>query len=479
MRRLRHRAPRVAALAAATVVCGAFTPRARAELTSAQRDEYTRLLTRGATAGLFVDHALRYVQPRGFRVVDLGAERSRGEKWSAGERLAFVNRGRTLLLAVVGTKPMSEGVRLLGAHIDTPHLRVALDAAVETAGFVALRATPYGGIKDYQWESRALQLVGHVFTGAGTRKTFEAGTAAPRFVVSPIGASAGGAPPPVRRLQWHSRPVLALATSLPVPAGLRKTKAPLAAFYHALHARLGVTREELRTSELALVPAQAPIAVGLDRALIAGHGQDDRACAIPSMMALADLDLARPPAFTALALLVDREEIGSTGVTGARSAFLDRALSALLRGTGQPSNTQAVRETWARTEALSADVNAGVNPLFAGVHELRNASRVGGGLAVTKFTGSRGKRGASEADAETTARLVQRLQRAGVPLHVGLLGRVNEGGGGTIAQDLASRGIRVLDVGVPVVSMHSPFELVAWRDLGAMYRAARAFWTEP
>jgi aspartyl aminopeptidase len=262
-----------------------------------------------------------------------------------------------------------------------------------------------------------------------------------------------------------------------VPVRAPGGKDPLRlAFLRFLHRRYQITEGDLQSAELALVPEGGPRDVGLGRSLVAAYGQDDRLCSFAALRAL--IDLSGTPERTSAAYLTDREEVGSTGATGAQSEFLSLALQRLLRGTGALHHENVVRAAWARTEVLSADVGSGVNPLFPEAHDLGNAARLGHGPMLRKYTGRRGKEG-HDAHAEVVARIARIFEGAGVPWQVGTAGRVDEGGGGTIAGFLARLGAEVLDIGVPVLSLHAPYEVSSKRDLTLLHRALGAFFRAP
>jgi aspartyl aminopeptidase len=407
----------------------------------------------------------------GFRVVDASDDLGR---LSPGTKLLFSNRDRSYLLVVVGRRPMSEGFRMIGTHIDTPSFRVLGSALDDGETGAVLHANAYGGIKPYQWVGMPLALVGEIHAHGGRRIDVDLG---PRegfaFVISdldPLGGPADGGGGG-RQSRADADVVVATVPAFGSEGGPRIT------FLRAMRRAYGTTARDLEAAELYLVPAQGARDVGVDRAIVGSHGQDDRACSYAAIRAVVDLPAV--PERTAIVYLTDREEIGASGTAGAASGFLRRALGTLLGATSDVSSDFDLGEALARSRVLSSDVTAGVDPNFRRVHEPMNAAFVGRGPAIMKYTGHGGKYGASDASPEFIAELRALWTSAGIPIQATEIGRVDEGGGGTIAHVIAELGPEVLDLGVPLVSMHSPFELVHRRDLFALYRADTAFLTAP
>jgi aspartyl aminopeptidase len=443
--------------------------------------DYKRALDQGQTSLTFVRKSVERAVARGFRRVDVLGDPRGVERFAPGDRLVFVNRGRTVLLVVVGKHSPADGVRIVGTHVDTPHLRVLQKPFGRSGTALTLRASSRGGLKGYQWESLPLRLVGVVHKRGGRAVEIDLGEReGMTFAVSALKA----AEPADATTRWPRPqafprgPRLFEVLAASVPSLAKGAKDPVKySLLEVLKDRYGIEEADLASTELELVPAGRARDVGLDRALIGAFGQDDRLCSFAALRAA--IDLSEIPPRTAIAYLTDREEVGSGGVTGARSAYLLLALQHLLRGSGVRHDRAALRHALAKTEVLSGDVAAGVNPIFPEVHELGNAPRLGAGPALKRYTGYAGKQQGSEANAEFTSRVVRILDAAGVPWQSATMGRVDEGGGGTIGKFLAETGAQVLDVGAPVVSMHSPMELSSKRDLHALYRAFSAFFRAP
>ena len=406
-----------------------------------------------------------------FRAVDASDDLGRQPP---GTRLLFSNRDRTYLLVVTGARPMTDGFHLIGTHIDTPSFRVLGAALSDGPGGAVLRATAYGGIKPYQWLHTPLRLVGEVRARGGRRVDVDIGPAQGfAFTIASLATRAEPSEEGGGRRQNGAEAEVIVAT---VPA-FGSEGGPRVTFLRAMQRAYGITEADLEAAEMYLVPAMPPRDVGVDRAMVGGHGQDDRACSYAAIRAIGDMTAV--PARTAIVFLTDREEIGSSGTVGAGSGYLLRALDTIARATGNVEGDFQIRALLGRSRILSSDVTAGVNPLFRQVHEPMNAAFVGRGPAIMKYTGHGGKFGASDASPEFIAYLRGLWRGAGIGVQATEIGRVDEGGGGTIAHVLAELGPEVLDLGVPLVSMHSPFELVHRRDLFLLHRAHAAFLTAP
>jgi aspartyl aminopeptidase len=413
-------------------------------------DDYKAFLDRGRTAALALSHA---VAGAGFRAIDPAIEPI--GTLAPGDRVVLIDRGRSALFVVVGKRPLVAGSRLIGVHIDTPAPRV-VTAGLTRAGQGELRAERYGGFKPYVWVGRPVALVGEVWARGGRRVDVALGF--------------GDDPPLWATATADGLAVRASAATVVPPAGVPR---PLV---DELLARAGLTAGDLAAAELYVVPREPARDVGLDRAFVGAHGQDDRVDAYAAWRALVDLD--RVPERTALVWMTDREEAGASGPTGAASRFLELGLAWLLAGRGEPTTEVALHRAFAAMRAISSDTPACVEPNWPEVHELRHGPLLGRGPVLFPFTGHAGKQGGSAARAEWVAAVDAAFVRAGVALQPGELGAVDEGGGGTIAHDLARRGMEVVDVGVCVASMHSPFEITAKSDVWAIYRGLRRWLQE-
>ena len=443
----------VGALGGPGTTAGHATPRPKTA--AALATDYRAFLDDGRTAARAVAHAVAGAPT--FRRVDLLSDEPSA---SPGDRLVFVDRDRTAIFVIVGKRSIADGgVRLIGTHIDTPAPQLAT-TDIGRDGQLTLRAWRSGGTQLYTWLPRPLAVVGQVIARGGRVVDVDLGVApGDDFALWGTEMDAEG----------HMT-VIAGST----PPGDGPTAAPT--LVGELHRRYQLTGPDLAAAELYLVPREGAREVGLDRALIGAHGQDDRASSYLAWRAA--LDVTGTPEQTLIVWLTDREEVGSTGATGAASGVLELAYAWLLRAAGAPASETAISRALAETTALSADTPACLEANWPEVHEPSAAPLLGHGPAVFPFTGSRGKDGGSAARAELVGALLASLRRARVPFQTGELGRVDEGGGGTIAENFAGRGIDTIDVGLCVASLHTPFELTSVQDLWSTYRAYLHWLTE-
>ncbi|OPZ59220.1 MAG: putative M18 family aminopeptidase 1 [Deltaproteobacteria bacterium ADurb.Bin510] len=385
--------------------------------------------------------------------------------------LHFVNRDKAIALCRRGRRPLSEGVRIVVAHVDAPRLDLKANPLYEEAELALFKTHYYGGIKKYQWLARPLAIHGVVVKACGAKTELVLGEKAdePCFTIEDL------LPHLARKVQTEKKVTEAfVGEKLNVIVGSRPDgesgdKPIREAVLKLLHSRYGIEEEDFVSADLEVVPAGPAREVGFDRSLIGGYGQDDRLSAYAAAAALCDAD---EPEYTAIALLVDKEEIGSDGNTGAKSLFLEEVLWELAERFKEKIEPRRV--LW-RSRAISADLNAALDPDYPEVHEKANAAKLGYGVCLIKFTGSAGKVGSSEAHAEYLGWLRGVLNERGIPWQTGELGKVDEGGGGTVAKFLAEYGLDIVDVGAPALSMHSPFELASKADIYSAYLAYKAF----
>lgn len=394
--------------------------------------------------------------------------------WAEDKNIYFLNKGKNAALVVRGKKPIEKGANIIVSHIDAPSLHLKQIPLYEDSqsGLCLFRTHYYGGIKNYQWVNCPLALYGVVIRNDGTKINICIGESQndPVFSIPDL------LPHLSRKAQDNkkatevipSEKLCVLAGSLPLkgaPEGERIKSWVL----DYLHQCYGLVEEDFISAEISLVPAGPARDLGLDRSLILGYGHDDRSCSYASLRAVLDIAQEKElPEKTIVAFFLDKEEIGSEGVTGAKSNFIEYVLSELL-------SSGSLIKTLRNSIAISADVNAGVNPNWPEPHEVSNAAKIGYGVCLTKFTGSGGKFGSSDASAEYVGLIRRILNETDVIWQAGALGKVDEGGGGTIAKFLAERGIEVIDLGLPVISMHAPLEIISKVDLFETYRAYKAF----
>ena len=410
------------------------------------------------------------------RAESLGFSAFDGAKtYKAGDKVYFNNRGKAVILCVFGKQSVAQGVRIVASHIDSPRLDLKPTPLYENDELAYFKTHYYGGIRKYQWVTIPLSLHGVFVKKNGETVNVRLGEEAgePQFVVTDL-------LPHLAKEQSERKLHEGIkGEELNILIGSRPFKSDEGSelvklnILKLLNEKYGVTEDDFISAELELVPAFRANDIGFDRSLIGAYGHDDRVCAYPAMEALFATAL---PEKTALTVLTDKEEIGSEGNTGLNSAYLRDFITELALQAGVP-----VHRVLAKSSCLSADVNAGFDPTFPQVHDKNNAAFLNHGAVITKYTGARGKSGSSDAHAEFLGWVRKRLDDANVCWQIGELGKVDEGGGGTVAMFVASLNIDVVDLGVPVLSMHAPFEIVAKADVYSTYRACEAyfsFWKE-
>lgn len=392
-----------------------------------------------------------------------------GDKISVGDKLYYNNRGKNLFVFRVGTEPINEGIRITCAHIDSPRLDLKQNPLFESSDMAFLKTHYYGGIRKYQWLAMPLALHGVVVREDGEVVNITVGENEdePAMYITdllPHLAAADNAKPvgtafPAEKLN-------VLVGSRPLDGEEKDAvKANVLAY---LNEKYGITEADFQSAELCIVPAGRARDVGFDRSMICAYGHDDRCCAYPSLTAQIDAD---EKVHTTMCILADKEEIGSEGVSGMQCSLILDLISALAQELG--GNDAAVR---ANSKCLSSDVGATYDPNFDEVYEKRNAALINCGVAMCKFTGARGKSGTSDASAELVGWVRRCLNGAGVIWQTCELGKIDVGGGGTIAKYMANHNIDTIDLGVPVLSMHAPYEVIAKTDLYEAYRAFVAFY---
>ena len=447
----------------------AFTAQQRDAVTPLCRD-YSAFLDAAKTERLAVREIERLAKRGGFRLLKPGAK---------GNKFYLTYRGKAAALVHVGTQPIAKGVNIVASHVDSPRLDLKPTPLYEDRGLALAKTHYYGGIRKHQWVARPLALYGVVVRADG--KAIEVaigdGDDDPVFTVTDLlphlAARVQNAKKLPEAIPGEKLNVLFGGRPLGKDGdGVDRVKVNV---LKLLHDKYGLIEEDLISAELELVPAGFARDVGFDRSLIGAYGQDDRVCVYTSLRAI--LDMPRRPKRTAIALFMDKEEIGSYGSTGAEARFLAELIDHLLQREGNVSEL-AIRRALAASQVLSADVNAAIDPSWTDVHDKRNAAHAGQGICITKYTGSRGKSGASDAHAEFLGKIRALLNGAKVPWQTGELGKIDEGGGGTMAFCFAAYGADVLDAGPALLSMHSPFELAHKDDVYAAYLTYGAFFAK-
>ncbi len=424
---------------------------------------YKAFLDAGKTERLCADEAVRLAEARGYRPYSAGME------VKAGDKVYVCNRGKAVMLAHIGQKSMAQGIQLAAAHIDSPRLDLKPNPLYEDSELAYFKTHYYGGIRKYQWVTIPLALHGVAVLKDGRKVTVRIGEdeGEPRLVITDLLPHLGAAQnkkPLAEAIPGETLNLL--LGSRPLPGEEESGRVKLAVM-QLLHEKYGIVEDDLTSAELEAVPAVKACDIGLDRSLIGAYGHDDRVCAYAALRAL--LDLEDTPVKTAVCILADKEEIGSDGVTGMQSSAFDTFVEDLCAAQGT-----TLRTCFANSFCLSADVTAAYDPNFADVFDKRNGAQLNYGVGLCKYTGARGKSGASDADAETVAYVRRLFDGAGVIWQISELGKVDAGGGGTVAMYMANRNISTLDAGVPVLSMHAPFETVAKLDCYETYRGMKA-----
>jgi aspartyl aminopeptidase len=433
---------------------------------------YKQFLDRGKTERECIDVACELLKKNGF--VDI--ESLEGRKPKAGMKIYQNIRDKSLLAAIVGKKPVVEGCNILGAHVDSPRLDLKQNPLYEDSDFALFDTHYYGGIKKYQWTTIPLAMHGVFVNEKGKKTAIKIGEEPgdPVFTITDL-------LPHLAKEQMQKKAAEAVeGEDLDILAGSRpyndkeaKEKVKLA-LLSLLNEQYGITEKDFASAEIEFGPAFKASDIGFDRSMIGAYGHDDRCCAWPALKALTTLSREKTALEkTVVCYLSDKEETGSAGNTGARSVSFTNFLAMLCGGSEAD-----MRLCCSRSAMLSADVNAAFDPSYAGVFDKKNSSFMGKGMVLTKYTGSGGKYGASDANAEFCARVQAIMSRNKVQWQFGELGKVDKGGGGTIALYAANLGMDVLDCGVPVLSMHSPFEVISKIDLYTTYRGYIAFLRE-
>lgn len=385
-----------------------------------------------------------------------------------GDKLYVDHKGKSVIAAVIGSEPVDQGLKIVGSHIDCPRLDLKAQPVVEQDKIVYFKTHYYGGLKKYQWVCLPLSLIGVVYTADGSRIDVSIGEdpADPVLFINDI-------LPHLGKDQNEKKLGEAIEGEMLMPlVGTNSTEEKTKpAIVQLLKDKYGIEEEDFTSAELEIIPAVKSRDVGLDRSMIMSHGHDDRVCSYGNLAAILT---ATPGTKTQVALFTDKEEIGSMGNTGMQSAYFPDFVAELLALQGQTSDI-ALRRTMARSEVLSADVCAAYDPVFASCYEVENSPRLGYGITLCKYTGARGKGGSNDANAEFLSKVRQIFNGNDVPWQVGELGKVDQGGGGTIAYIMADWGCEVVDVGVAMLSMHAPLEIVAKADAYSGYLAYKAF----
>lgn len=424
---------------------------------------YKKFLDEAKTEREAVKISVALAEQKGFKPFEIG------KKYCAGDKVYFNNRGKTVAFAVIGKESCDNGVNITAAHIDSPRLDLKPNPLYEDVELALFKTHYYGGIRKYQWTAVPLALHGVFVLKDGTVKEVSIGEKEdePKFVINdllPHLAAEQNKRTLGDGIKGEELNVLVGSHPFKADEGSELVKLNI---LKLLNEKYGITEQDFLSAELEMVPANKACDIGFDRSLIGAYGQDDRVCAYPALTAILELD---SPKKTAITILADKEEVGSDGNTGLNSDFLRFIIGDICTMQGV-DHTVALRNS----KCLSADVNAGLDPTFQDVMERRNASMLNYGVVITKYTGARGKSSTSDASAEYVATIRKMLDDADIIWQTGELGKVDLGGGGTVAMYIANMGVDVIDLGVPVLSMHAPFETTAKLDVYMCYRTMYEF----
>ena len=427
---------------------------------------YKAFLDAAKTERESVDFAVEAAEKNGF------VEYDPKQKYQPGDKIYYNNRGKALCLAVIGTEGCKNGVRIAAAHIDNPRIDLKPIPLYESTEMVYLKTHYYGGIKKYQWTAIPLAMHGVFVKRDGEVIKVKIGEEPgdPQFTITDILPHLG---------QDQMQKTLSTAFTgedLNILVGSRPIRDEEAVqayklnIMRLLNEKYGVVEADFISAEIEFVPAFRAADIGFDRSLIGAFGHDDRVCAYPALEAILDCE---NPKQTVITVLADKEEVGSMGNTGLNSEFMRYFIADLAQAEGEEP-----RHVISKSTCISADVTAAYDPHYASAYEAQNSCYINGGLGVSKYTGSRGKGGTSDANAEYVAKIRKIFDDAEVVWQIGELGKVDQGGGGTVAQYVANLNIDVIDIGVPVLSMHAPFEVVSKFDVFMAYKGFKAFFDE-
>ena len=433
-------------------------------------NEYMDFLNHGKTEREIVAQSERIAREHGFRSIDEYTELHPGDK------VYFVNRCKNIYLAVIGKRSMEEGLNIIGAHADSPRLDLKPNPLVQEGSLAYFKTHYYGGIKKYQWTTIPLAIHGVIIKANGEKLTISIGENEnePVFTITDLLPHLAKEQQQKKVSEAINGENLALligsipSTNQEDEKSKNKVKTNI---LRILNQKYGITEEDFISSELEIVPAFKARPLGLDESLVSAYGQDDKVCVYTSLRAILNVE---NPERTAVCLFSDKEEIGSMGNTGMESHVFDTFISELLN-KARINRPNLLDKVFCNSRMLSADVDAGVDPLYAQVSDMNNAGIIGEGISLNKYTGSGGKYNSSDANAEYVAYIRKIFNENNIKYQLAELGKVDIGGGGTIAYILANKGVDVIDCGVPVLSMHAPYEVTSKYDIYSAYNAYETF----
>ncbi len=428
---------------------------------------YIDYMNKSKTEREIIENSKKIAEAHGFKDI------KDYQNLAAGDKVYYINHEKSMYLAVIGNKPLENGLNIIGSHADSPRLDLKPNPLYEDSEFAYFKTHYYGGIKKYQWTAIPLAIHGVIVKTNGEKIKICIGEDEkdPIFTITDL-------LPHLAQDQMKKKAsevvegedLNLLIGSIPfdaeIPEGVKLN------ILNILNEKYGITEADLLSSEIELVPAMKCRSMGLDNSMVAGYGQDDKICVYTSLTALMNIE---NPEKTAVCIISDKEEIGSMGNTGMESHVFDTFISELLNKM-QVNKPNLLEKVFCNSKMLSADVDTGLDPIYSSVSDRNNSSYLGRGVGLNKYTGARGKSGASDANAEFVAEVRKIFEENNIRYQISELGKVDVGGGGTIAYILANKGIEVIDCGVPVLSMHSPYEVTSKFDLYEVYRGYEAFW---
>ncbi len=431
-------------------------------------EDYREFITKAKTEREFCDLSVKILEEEGFVPLESKSE------LKSGDKVYTTNRGKGVFAAVIGKKPLSDGINLVGAHIDSPRLDLKPNPLYEDNGMAFFKTHYYGGIKKFQWLTIPLSIHGVIIKKDGTEVKINIGEDKddPVFCISDILPHLGQeqSKKPMGEAVSGEMLNIILGNTEAEDADKEKVKYNILKY---LNVKYGITEADLISSEIEIVPAFPAKDLGFDKSMIAGYGHDDRVCAYTALKGITHM---KAPEKTAVCLLVDKEEVGSMGCTGMQSRYFENIMAKLCVLKDKENSEFYLRETLSNSACLSADVGAAFDPNFPETCEKNNTAFLNHGLLLTKYTGSRGKGGASDASAEFVAKVRKIFEENDVLWQIGELGKVDAGGGGTIAQFVANLDMDVIDCGVALLSMHSPYEIAGKADIYMAYKGYKAFY---
>ena len=428
---------------------------------------YMEFLNKAKTEREFVKHARELADKNGFKDI------MEFDTLKPGDKIYFINRNKSMYLAIIGTESIDKGLHIIGSHVDSPRLDLKPNPLYEDTEMAYFKTHYYGGIKKYQWTTIPLSIHGTIVKANGEKMDICIGEDEndPIFTITDLLPHLAQDQMEKKLKNGIDGEDLNLLIGS-IPYGEKGESQVKLNILNILNQKYGITEVDLTSSEIEIVPAFKARSLGLDESMVAAYGQDDKVCAYTSLAAMMELENVKN---TAVCILSDKEEIGSMGNTGMESHMFDFFISEILNKL-EVNKPNLLDKVFCFSKMLSSDVDAGFDPIYASVSDKINAGFLGKGISLNKYTGARGKSGASDANAEYVAWVRNVLENSDIKYQIAELGKVDVGGGGTIAYIIANKGADVIDCGVPVLSMHAPYEVTSKYDVYSAYRTYKAFW---